>query len=334
VRNFTENIDKYTRGPRGARFLPEQVRTRSALMKELVLKGHVEVIDDDSHDLVSHGIIYIQDIEDGKARYKPLEPLMLHALYRHLEKQGCDFTQLLAEWMQQIWGRLDANWADKGAQSLKGFTSEVLLADILVTAAKELQGKPLTEHELFADYKGTFLDDYAILANSFQHDNSDLWKDVLRRKRADVLVLPPHNMRPDLLGLLPCLEGTPSYKTYGAHVIPLTAGVKTLSTKKSLSENYRDNYAATDPWAVFTKDNRVISATERVEAERLLDQTFGNRRRAVRVTFTYRPLRGNTLPVHDQLHIKLDYHNSAFEELLKRHSTSAAEYMKKFVKLQ
>jgi hypothetical protein len=50
---------------------------------------------------------------------------------------------------------------------------------------------------------------------------------VLKEQDDSVILLPPENMRPDLLGLLHCIPDSPSHAAHGEHCIPLTAGVKT-----------------------------------------------------------------------------------------------------------
>ena len=201
-----------------------------------------------------------------KARYTSLEPLMLWASYRYLEDtKKIDYTQIISNWMRTI-----ANYPVK--RYGKGFASEllvanVLLANVLVKTAKELKGSPLTDHELFSDSKNTFLKDYTLLAEGFQHDDGGLWKDMLRRKRTDILVIPPSAMRPDLFGLLQCIPATPSHQQFGDHFIPLTAGCKLREAV------YLDNYHSTDFWNIFTINGQIIP-NYRKEALDLIKQTF------------------------------------------------------------
>ena len=213
------------------------------------------------HDLVDKGIIHIDSYDYEKVRYAHLEPLMLSAIYRYLEKEkGIRFADLIIEWMQQILQDLpvdkkELTTKEYQARSNKGFATEVLLADVLVMVSKELDGRSLTEHPLFSEWKDTFLKDYTLLAKGFQHDDGGLWKDVLQRKRTDILVLPPKTMRPDLFGLLKCIPSTPSHQKYGDHFIPITAGCKVNLTP--LKAIYLDNYNSTNFWDIFTIDGQL-----------------------------------------------------------------------------
>jgi len=191
LEDFRQNINKFVRGA-GEEYsgspLSDLAKVRLNLMIELVLRGSIDIDNVYEYDLVSKGIIYLEALSD-KATYKPVEPLMLRALYRYLEKEGYDYAKLIAMWMRQTL---------KQGQEQKGYTAEVLLAHLLVMLNKELQGKSLTSNELFVEYKGTFLDDYTLSFSRFQHDEKDLWKDVLRNQRTDVLVLSRTEMGPDL----------------------------------------------------------------------------------------------------------------------------------------
>jgi hypothetical protein len=340
--DFRKNINRYVVGPSEAPRLREEIEKRKRLMKDLALKGYVDVTEPQEYDLVGAGIIHLEALCETKARYRPLEPLMLHALYRHLEKdQGCDFKHLLAEWMREIVGLLAQDWGDGTAGEQKGLATEVLLALILNLVAKEFGGRPLTAHPLFAGHAGTFLADYTLQAASFQHDvKGVLWADVLSRKRTDLLVIPPHAMGPDLFGLLSCLPDTESFRRFGPHFIPLTAGVKIRSPSTSLSAAYRANYLSTDPWAIFTRNGTVVRGSEedRKKAETLLPNTFVGSKRALRISFTYRPLPSSSPGCYqledDQLHVKFDFHHPAFEDVLKKFSKEAAQHLKTFAKLQ
>jgi len=253
---------------------------------------------------------------------------MLHALFKYLEVvKKYDYHRLLGKWMQQIANQLDQKGRGAGeAGEQKGHPAEVL-AVVLNQVAKELgDKKPLTEHPLFAEQKGTFLDDYTLKATDFLHDKDEDWADVLSRKRTNVLLLPPHEMGPDLFGLLSCLPEKASFQDHP--VIPLTAGVKIKSSPRGLAAAYRANYLTTDLWAAFTRvDGAVVQRAEekRKKALSLLEETFGGARRAVRISFTYRPLAmgdappRETHPKDDQLHIKFDFHHSAFENVLRQH---------------
>ncbi|KAL6050467.1 hypothetical protein QOT17_019778 [Balamuthia mandrillaris] len=343
INDFRRNIDQYVRGPETTvtTHLREAIEQREQFMKDLTLKGYVDVNAPKEHDLVSAGIIHLETLHATKARYRPLEPLMLHALYQYLEvDKGYDFERLLAEWTREVVGLLNQNRGDDGrVGEQKGLAAEVLLALVLSFVAKELDGRPLTDHELFAEQKGTFLDHYTLRATSFQHDTEGgLWADLLKRRRTDLLVLPPQAMGPDLFGLLSCLPHTASYARFGGpHVIPLTAGVKIRSSSRGLSTLYRANYLTTDPWAIFMRKGGVVQGSDkdRKEAEILLRNTFVvGSRRALRISFTYRPLPTSHLAhpsLEDgQLHIKFDFHHAAFESVLKRSSEEAARYLKRF----
>jgi len=81
---------------------------------------------------------------------------MLYALYKYLKDiKKFDYFDLLGEWMQQIVGLLDEKGSGDGeAGEQKGRSVEVLLAVVLNQVAKELGGKPLTEHKPSLSRKG------------------------------------------------------------------------------------------------------------------------------------------------------------------------------------
>jgi len=222
--------------------------------------------------------------------------------------------------------------------------SEVLLADTLVMVSKELAGKPLTNHELFSEGQNRchWLKDYTLLATNFLHDlKGNIWQTVLSHQRTDMLILPPQTMQPDLFGLLKCIEGTPSYKQFGAHCIPIVASCK-LYTNPTTSL-YRANYASTNMWDGFTKfdpetkSRRPIKGSESDRATLcdLLEKTFGERRRSVRISFVFNPHSVGKLAVDsDSLHLKFDYHHAGFRNTLERNSEEALQLLKEYVKIK
>ena len=266
------------------------------MIKELVIKGHITLkYHTDEFDLVAHGIVHIKDYSADRIQYTSLEPLMYWAMFKYLDYNGVKFEDLLIDWMRQIVTDLKTNekYLKKYADSEKGFATEVLLAHMMVWIAKDLHGKPITDHELFAELKGTYLDDYTIEYQTFQHDSNGLWKEILQGQRTDIVIIPPQKMRPDVFGLLKCIKGTPSYEQYGNHTIPLTAGCKMYN--KALSKVYLDNISSTDLRQSFTIDGRTVknAEKERNDAIQLIDQVFGkNNERSLRILFLYNPFKG------------------------------------------
>lgn len=118
-------------------------------------------------------------------------------------------TTLVFDWLKQHKVLLDKEGYDRMAKSAKVHTIiELLFASVLVVVGRSLKGRPLTEHKLFAEYKGTFLEDYTLLADHFQHDEGDLWREILSNKCTNILLLPKKSMGPDLYALLQCLPIT------------------------------------------------------------------------------------------------------------------------------
>jgi hypothetical protein len=92
---FDFGIIRFLTEPREAPHRRQEIEKRMLLMKALALKGYVDV-NPHEHDLAGAGIAHLETLSENKARYGPLEPLMLHALYRHLEEdQQCDFNHLI-----------------------------------------------------------------------------------------------------------------------------------------------------------------------------------------------------------------------------------------------
>jgi len=70
---------------------------------------------------------------------------------------------------------------------------------------------------------------------------------------------------------------------------------------------------------------------DRKSAQSLLEQTFGGNRRAVRISFTYKPLADMVkADKDDQFHIKFDFHHAAFANILRQHP-EVAQPLSRFV---
>jgi hypothetical protein len=334
---FDRNLDRYVTEPDK----PKLVKRREEIMIELALKGQITLDDVANHDLMEHGVLHIEDWKNvkGPCRYSPLEPLMCWALHGYLEKRGVSFDVEVAKWMRGIAIKLPADEADKG------FPAEVLLASVLSEVAKDLRkagGKrPLTSHSLFEQFRGTFLDHYTLEATKWQHDTArkKAWRSLLLRSNSKLTLLPYNQMRPDLLTLLRCLPDNDSRRRWGEHCIPLTAGVKVKRTPKQneLHEAYRDNFLSTDLWAAFTEGGHVSEGAQADHSalQPLLQRAFGDRKRAVRISFTYRPANDaisyNALTSEqEQLHLVFDFRNQAFRSYLERWSKEASGHLASF----
>jgi hypothetical protein len=304
---------------------------RLELLIQLAVEGRI-MLKADQHDLLDKGIIHIQSLAANKtATYGHLEPLMMRVIYNYLESKGIYLFDIIVQWMAKILDVVITDSSSKEvrkAQSFKGKAAEVLLAQVLVMMAKDLEGEPITNSDLFSKYKGTFLDDYTLLADKFQHDNSIEWKDILLRRATDILLLPPNLMRPDIFGLLKCIKDTPSFKKFGDHEIPLTARCKLYS--RANKDKYQDSFDSTNFWDIFTKYGRTIKNAEnsRKDAEKLISTVFKSKR-ALRINFLYNPL-NEPLPfktTEDEIEVTFDFHNDNFADILKKHAPQARELL-------
>jgi hypothetical protein len=170
---------------------------------------------------------------------------------------------------------------------------------MLIWIAKDLAGKPITEHSLFTDQKGTYLDDYTVEFTSFQHDPDNLWKDVLKHQHTDTIILPPDNKHPSLFGLLKCIKGTPSFSLHGCHTIPFTAGCATH--QPSLLDAYLDNVKSTDLRQSFA--GQIVNSDQRNETMELINETFGpGNQRALQISFLYNPFKKEKKQKHLDKH--------------------------------
>ncbi len=360
---FTGNIDRYMKGVDSEDGLDPQLATRIAqrlsLMKDLAVKGSITLPAGDAkkhHDLVNYGIVRIDKYEPTKVTYDSLEPVMLFALYQYLkEEHNVDFTDLIVEWLNKIVLKLKNSPSKKEVSRIskeKGIAAEVLLADCLILVAKELAGRPLTDHELFADAKGLcpWLTDYTLKATHFEHDRSTAktkgktWHDLLLNKRTEVLCFPSENMGPDILGLLECIPGTESYKQYGPHCIPLTASSKLYQDPNE--DEYTKNYRTTHLWDGFTRLKSYAPKVpevpytvraaddDRATLLKLLEGTFGERKRCVRISFLFNP--GNKIekPIEDSMHFTFDYHYQPFIDTLERNSGDLVQLLKDCIKMK
>ncbi len=293
-------------------------------------------------DFLAHAIIKITKLSDTTVRYDSLEPLMLMSLHNYLESRHIDYADLLFKWMKQI--NIDLKLPKTSLEKILGEEEKshqrvaevLLLADCLVMVAKELDGKPLTDHELFAaaKTKATWLADYTIAANQFQvsrKNGSMLWQMVLLSQPTSCLLL-PSQLGPDIIGFLPCLPGSPSFKQYGPHCIPLTACSKRLETDKQ--DVYTSNYRYTNLWDGFLSEDGKLNGKQedRDILCKLLKLAFGERRRCVRISFLYNPSKTIEDPVDDNLHLHFHYLHDGFRNTLKRNSEAATQLLNDFCK--
>jgi hypothetical protein len=68
--------------------LLDHAEERLDLLKQIALKGYVNVHNTHELDLLNTAIIHLKEIKDGKPIYTPVEPMMLGVIQDYLEQRG------------------------------------------------------------------------------------------------------------------------------------------------------------------------------------------------------------------------------------------------------
>ena len=95
--HFEEQLDSYTRGSI-SESLEANVKLRTQLLKELLLKGSLEMSEKD-HDLIHFGVVHLESIwkQGDSVGYTIREPLAHMALFRYLAKNNIKYEDILVE---------------------------------------------------------------------------------------------------------------------------------------------------------------------------------------------------------------------------------------------
>jgi len=183
------------------------------------------------------------------------EPLILLAMKKILHRKGVNALSYLAEDGEDLSIR-------EGVKSgSKGPWSEFVFAHMLFMVASELNGRPITEHTLFAHLKGTEFQYYTLLAESLILE-VDGWHQGLEKIDNRVIYLGlNHLLRWDLFGWLTLIDGAPGHH----QPYCLWTGAAKLNFDLSVKK-FCDNIFSSIPHNGFMNAaEQILDKTKRVE---------------------------------------------------------------------
>ena len=88
-------IDRFMRGGDVSGDLKKRAEERLEVLKQIAVKGRVDVTSGDIAARLSTAIIYLEKEEFGRFFFTPVEPLMLGAIQSYLGEKGNELNQYL-----------------------------------------------------------------------------------------------------------------------------------------------------------------------------------------------------------------------------------------------